>query len=373
MSMAYLSILREKRSRMWDPWFGNDNTWIGNDNAWFNIDKMVAPEVVAVRAQELKEPMEPMEQKVQKVQKEPMEPKVPKEPFLSTDAKYEIFGGAIAGGVSTIVGEPIDTIKVRMQTHPNTFPNVTETIRKTWTVDGPRGFFRGLMSPLASQMAVNATIFFTYGRTLEYMSEAWGVDKTTISAQMGAGAVAGAVQTAVLNPFDVVKCQMQAASKALPHLQGVTLPKPRDVVRTLWTHRGVLGFYQGVSATLWRETTSFALYFGAYETTRKWLSKTWPDMSTLAVSLLSGSVAGLAVWGPPYPFDLVKSRIQVIPWNRTHGWRSTSTWVHMRDVVRERGIGGLWRGVSATLLRAVPVNAILFMTMQALRDQKVFG
>lgn len=81
-----------------------------------------------------------------------------------------------------------------------------------------------------------------------------------------------------------------------------------------------------------------------------------------------GGLAGEMLWLSSYPFDVVKSRMQC------DGFGMSQRYSGMRDcfaqVFRESGVGGFWKGIGPTLLRAMPVSAGTFvvveMTMRAL-------
>ena len=70
------------------------------------------------------------------------------------EVRNSAISGACAGLVSSVVTCPLDVIKTRLQVRPEAsasgsithggFDNVTTVIRKIWTEDGLRGFYRGL-------------------------------------------------------------------------------------------------------------------------------------------------------------------------------------------------------------------------------------
>jgi solute carrier family 25 carnitine/acylcarnitine transporter 20/29 len=50
-----------------------------------------------------------------------------------------------------VVGHPLDTIKVRLQTQPRGAPaysGMMDCARQTLASEGPSGFFKGMLSPL---------------------------------------------------------------------------------------------------------------------------------------------------------------------------------------------------------------------------------
>lgn len=58
--------------------------------------------------------------------------------------------GQFAGMAQVIVGHPLDTIKVVLQTQPNPpiYSSATDCFKKILATDGPGGLFKGMLSPL---------------------------------------------------------------------------------------------------------------------------------------------------------------------------------------------------------------------------------
>lgn len=73
---------------------------------------------------------------------------------------------------------------------------------------------------------------------------------------------------------------------------------------------------------------------------------------------LYGGLAGEMLWLGSYPFDVVKSKMQ------TDGFGEKQRYGSMRDCFKQtyvvEGLGGFWRGIGPTLLRALPVSAGTF-------------
>jgi len=62
-------------------------------------------------------------------------------------------------------------------------------------------------------------------------------------------------------------------------------------------------------------------------------------------------------WGINYPIDVVKSRIQIDGMNGPREY--TSSYACFKCMKAKTGWAGLYRGVSATLMRAFPTNAAM--------------
>lgn len=135
-----------------------------------------------------------------------------------------------------------------------------------------------------------------------------------------------------------------------------------DCVRKLASHAGALrGVYRGTSVTLLREAQAYGMWFLTFEylmnrdAARNGVSR--KDISTARVALYGG-LAGEALWIGSYPFDVVKSKMQ------SDGFGAAQRYRSMRDCFaqtwRAEGLGGFWKGIGPTLLRAMPVSAGTF-------------
>jgi solute carrier family 25 carnitine/acylcarnitine transporter 20/29 len=75
-----------------------------------------------------------------------------------------------------------------------------------------------------------------------------------------------------------------------------------------------------------------------------------------------GGLAGEMLWISSYPFDVVKSKMQ------SDGFGEAMKYKSMRDCFtktwRAEGMVGFWRGIGPTLLRAMPVSAGTFATVE---------
>ena len=74
-------------------------------------------------------------------------------------------------------------------------------------------------------------------------------------------------------------------------------------------------------------------------------------------TIIAGGVGGICLWTSIFPFDVVKSRIQV-----------TSSKERMltvlMQIVRTDGIAGLYNGLGPTLLRTFPSTGALFVAYE---------
>ena len=192
------------------------------------------------------------------------------------------------------------------------------------------------------------------------------------------GAFSGVCASFVLTPIELVKCKIQAPL----HMEGGPAPstRPLAVVRDVFRHEGLRGFWHGQMGTLIREGGGSAAWFGAKETVtalfhslnkRKAGSRVEAERQMsqplpLWQQAVAGASAGVSYNFLFFPADTVKSRMQTIAVGTTAAKRSF--WEEGKTLWRQHGVRGLYRGCGITCLRAAPSSAFIFMVYDGLKQ-----
>lgn len=79
----------------------------------------------------------------------------------------DTLSGVIGGMAAVCVGQPLDTVKVKMQLFPNMYQGMFSCMKNTARQQGIRGFYAGIVPALISTCADNAVTFGTYGQCQE--------------------------------------------------------------------------------------------------------------------------------------------------------------------------------------------------------------
>ena len=274
----------------------------------------------------------------------------------------DFVAGAAGGVCECLSGHPLDTVKVRLQTSTNTTASgsVWGTFRSIAEAEGIKGLYRGVSSPLAGLILINACMFSSYEAATRALERAEGRSHLSLPATFIAGCTSGAFTTIVESPVDLVKVQLQRQRVGQRTLYGGYF----DCWRHILTVGGLPGMYQGATATFARNVPGQGCHFVADEATVRLLGSQETGDSTdalpVAVTLAAGSVAGLALWVSTYPFDVVKTMLQDQPLKS-----SERDYAGLRDCVRKvmqkHGTGRLWAGFNACVVRSVPSTAVCFL------------
>ena len=172
-----------------------------------------------------------------------------------------------------------------------------------------------------------------------------GGSAATIPELAGAaafGAVCGAV---VATPMEMVKCNAQADTL---HAAGL-VAEWRTLVRIVSTG-GALSLFRGCALHCTAGLLSMPVWFVSNELMLRQRASRWRgrDRVPWREKLLCGAVGGVLSWVPAYPWDKMKTLWQTSPGG------SDSMLSFMRNKLRQEGAGFLYRGFSATLVRAFP-------------------
>jgi len=180
--------------------------------------------------------------------------------------KDTMIGGALSGIVSTFIMTPVDVLKTRLQTNPNTnkYRVLIPQILKKEGFFG--GLYKGTTAMALREIPGNAVWFGTYEAIClgyEKLSRC-SRDEVPVSILTAAGAAAGVTYWTVPYPMDTLKTMIQNSEEKLT-LAGVG--------RQLYAQKGFWGFYEGWGVTVLRSAPSSAIVFVAYEFMNRWLDK----------------------------------------------------------------------------------------------------
>lgn len=157
--------------------------------------------------------------------------------------------------------------------------------------------------------------------------------------------------------------------------------RPGTIIRTIFQHRGLAGFWHGQLGTLIRETGGSAAWFGSKESMTLLFRRLNASTETQATGFAplplwqqaaSGAVAGMSYNFLFYPADTVKSRMQTSP-TAGKGEVEATFWQEGKALWRQAGLRGLYRGCGITLLRSAPSSAFIFITFDGLKRQFSMG
>lgn len=171
-----------------------------------------------------------------------------------------------------------------------------------------------------------------------------------------AGMTQATLVTIVGYPFDLVKAKMQAV-REVPYASNIACVK--DVA----TREGLRGFYRGSSmpwlSHMIKRPTQFPI--------SEFLKARYSDGATRGERIRNNYIigAGCGILGPVFgtPLQVIKVGMQT-----SNAEAYTSSLDYAREVVRKRGIRGLYRGFAATVVKDCVFGGSFVGTYYTLRD-----
>ncbi|KAE8447566.1 Amino-acid transporter arg-13 [Mollisiaceae sp. DMI_Dod_QoI] len=322
------------------------------------------------------------------------------------DAFEDILFGSIAGVAGKYIEYPFDTVKVRLQSQPDHLPlrytGPLDCFRQSIRSDGIIGLYRGISAPLLGAALETSSLFFweRVGRESVFAAGLYQRDKPLpLSALWLTGAISGAFTSLVLTPIELVKCKIQVPVSASSDGMITTAPKPLAVIREVFRHQGLRGFWHGQLGTLIRETGGCAAWFGSKETvtllfrhvnsrsslftppasTQKHspqnLHTTSSELDLAPLPLwqqaIAGASAGMSYNFLFFPADTIKSRMQTVAVSSSAP--KVKFWNEGLAIWRQYGLKGLYRGCGITVMRSAPSSAFIFIIFDALKERFHFS
>lgn len=176
----------------------------------------------------------------------------------------------------------------------------------------------------------------------------------------------------MLTPIELVKCQMQVPGGLK---SGRSAARASDIIRSIYRHHGVLGFWHGQLGTLLRETGGSAAWFGSYEAMSNFIRRS-PAFSSpnseatplpIHQQLIAGAIAGMSYNLICFPADTIKSCMQTDEVRPLDQGKRTFSSVG-RALWHQQGLRGLYRGCGITIARSAPSSALIFTIYESMKS-----
>ncbi|SPO00827.1 probable mitochondrial amino acid transporter ARG-13 [Cephalotrichum gorgonifer] len=302
----------------------------------------------------------------------------------AVEALEDVVYGSVAGIVGKYIEYPFDTVKVRLQSQPSHLPlrytGPLDCFRQSIKAEGLAGLYRGISAPLAGAALENSSLFYfeRLGRELVYGSGVVAKDEPLpLKALFFTGAFSGSFTSLVLTPIELVKCKIQVPSTAQG--QTPTPLRPTAVIKDIYRHHGLRGFFHGGVGTLIREGGGGAAWFGSKETVSKMFHNLNAKHATTdeeRASILSrplpiwqqalaGASGGVSYNFLFFPADTIKSRMQTAPIGDSVRGKSFIT--EGVTLWKQHGLRGMYRGCGITCIRSAPSSAFIFIVFDGLK------
>ncbi|TDH70222.1 hypothetical protein CCR75_003970 [Bremia lactucae] len=287
--------------------------------------------------------------------------------------------GLGAGAVSTVLLYPLDLVKVRYQVHEKSahaYRSLGHAFRSIVAEEGLRALFRGMSPALYGATLSWGIYMLVYQNAKERYARMTAEGWIQGSWQhFFSGIEAGVVCVPLTNPIWLIKIRMQV--QIIKQLKASTTGKDlasklvdttpyrsvSDAFRRIVAAEGVSALYRGMIPALFL-TTNGAIKFVVYERLKNTYQAHWSSEMDLIPTLLMGAIAQSVASTATYPYQVIKARLQQ---GGPSANKYAGTWDCTIKTIRHEGYKGLYKGLSANVLKVMPTGAIIFAVYEQIQ------
>jgi len=254
---------------------------------------------------------------------------------MSDTFKKNLFAGSLAGTAEALITWPTENVKTRMQFHGQNL-TFSQTVKNVYRNEGLASFYRGISPVLIFNIPKVALRFYSFEVMNKHLSN-YNKNLNTILSGLFAGFVES---TLVTVPSETIKTKF--------------IKNPKLGVFDIIKLEGARGLYQGYFPTLYRQSLNQASRFLFFQHYKEHISK--KEKFTNIHSFIGGVGAGLFSVLVSTPFDVIKTQAQ-------EGSRKGMIELG-KEIYKEHGILGYWRGSLARVLRVGPGQGMMFLSYE---------
>lgn len=258
--------------------------------------------------------------------------------------------GSFSGTFSTIVFQPLDLVKTRLQSPVHAsirgsqtasmiaiFGNILEKERIA-------GLWKG-MTPSIARVVPGVGLYFSSLHWLRSCITGAGNDPGPLQAVF-LGMAARTISGVCLIPITVIKTRFESG---VYQYGGVT-----HALRTIYCNEGIKGLCCGLLPTLFRDAPFSGLYLMFYTQAKAAVPADWLNTSsaTPPIHFSCGVVAGLLASAVTQPADVLKTKMQLYP-EKFNGIQEVVVYVY-----KKYGIKGYFKGIVPRMLRRTLMAAM---------------
>lgn len=279
-------------------------------------------------------------------------------PQASTALRF--LNGAISGGIATILTNPFDVARTRLQASRASAENLghkrlietMQCIRKAGWRDG---YMRGLGPNLVAGSLSRSLYLASYGKIKACISE---VTSSPVVVSGGAALATSLSLTTIMNPFYVLRVRLQLEP-------GVNL---FNLARNIYINEGTNGFFRGASTSIIGRSLESVCYFVIYEHLKRNNIRNNCDSLNSVVGLQFFTTSMWARFCAAlltYPYNVVVTHIREVN-AKTGKHEYSGTFKTFKKIWKLEGIRGFYYGLSPHVIRVVPNTGITFLFYEML-------
>jgi len=274
----------------------------------------------------------------------------------------DFLAGGSAGAVAKTCTAPIERVKLLIQTQDANpkiisgevarYTGIANCFTRVAAEQGISAFWRGNLVNVIRYFPTQA-FNFAFKDTIKALfpkynpkTEFWSFFATNIAS----GGLAGAGSLSIVYPLDYARTRLASdVGSGTPQFNGLG-----DCLMKTINGGGFLSLYNGFGVSVVGIIAYRGPYFGIYDTLKElnpWKKDRGPIgfISKFAVAQFTAIVAGFI----SYPFDTVRRRLQMQSEKPKSEWLYKGTMDCAVKIVADEGIGAMFKGFAANVLRTL--------------------
>lgn len=250
--------------------------------------------------------------------------------------------GALSGTCSTILFQPLDLVKTRIQ---NASSRGSQKGMMSLMIQVARderfsGLWRGTV-PSMSRCIPGIGMYFC---SLHWIQTSFDLGNPSALEAVCCGVLARTLAGSTLLPFTVIKTRFESGVYRYGSLT--------EALKVIYRTEGTRGLFSGLVPTLFRDAPFSGIYLMFYTQTKSAIPKDWKEGTYKApTDFGSGLIAGLLASFVTQPPDVIKTQMQLYP----------AKFGRLKPAVlfiyQEYGISGFFKGIVPRIVRRTLMSA----------------
>ncbi|XP_068219545.1 mitochondrial glycine transporter-like [Palaemon carinicauda] len=266
--------------------------------------------------------------------------------------------GSFSGTCSTILFQPLDLVKTRLQTTiaipSGGSAGMLATVGKVIQNERIFGLWKGV-TPSIFRCVPGVGLYFS---SLHWLKTNFCEGQPGALQAIALGVVARTITGVTMIPITVVKTRYESGVYSYTSV--------REAVSSIYVKEGARGLTCGLLPTLLRDAPFSGLYLMFYTQTKKRVPQRYlEDNLAPAIHFTIGVFAGLMASTVTQPFDVVKTKMQLYP------HKFTSLYQACLYVQKKYGPQGYFKGLVPRMLRRTLMAAMAWTVYEQIT--KRFG
>ncbi|XP_061788432.2 cAMP-dependent protein kinase type II-alpha regulatory subunit-like isoform X2 [Nerophis lumbriciformis] len=180
-----------------------------------------------------------------------------------------------------------------------------------------------------------------------------------------AGGFGGVCLVFAGHPLDTIKVRLQTQAKPKPG-ESLMYAGTIDCFKKTLAKEGVKGLYKGMAAPVIGVTPMFAVCFFGFGLGKKLQQKNPEDILTYPQLFAAGMLSGIFTTAIMTPGERIKCLLQIQASSGEVKYAGPMDCV--KQLYRESGIRGIYKGTALTLMRDVPASGMYFTSYEWLKN-----